>query len=364
MEFIDLKSQYKRLKPSINARIDEVLEHGQYIMGPEVKRIEEALAALIGAKYCIAVANGTDALLLAMMALKIKAGDEVITSPFTFIANGETIKLLGAKPIFVDIDPKTYNLDPTQIEAVITEHTKAILPVSLFGQCADMDAINAIAEKYQIPVIEDAAQSLGAIYKGRNSGNLSTIACTSFFPTKPLGCYGDGGACFTNDEHLAEDMQQIRVHGQEKRYHHRLIGMNSRLDTLQAAILLAKLEIFPEDIANRERVAERYTALLKDWVITPYIAPYNRSVYSQYTLRVDARSQIQQHLKAAGIPTAVHYPIPLHLQQAFADLHHRQGDFPCAEAAANAVLSLPMHPYLSLEDQDRIVEALKKIIVQ
>ncbi|MFN7097677.1 MAG: DegT/DnrJ/EryC1/StrS family aminotransferase [Gammaproteobacteria bacterium] len=361
MEFIDLKAQYAHIKGSIDSRIQRVLDHSQYIMGPEVKELEDKLTQFTGAKHCIGVANGTDALLIAMMALGIKAGDEVITSPFTFIATAEMIALAGAKPVFVDVDPKTYNLDPAKLAAAITSKTKAIMPVSLYGQCADMTAINAIAAQHNIPVIEDAAQSFGATHHGKYSCNLSTIACTSFFPSKPLGCYGDGGACFTNDDQIATAMRQIRVHGQDKRYHHPILGMNGRLDTLQAAILLAKMEVFAEEIKRRERVAAKYKQLLNHPAITtPYIAPGNTSVYGQYTLLVNNRSEFCEALKAQGIPTAVHYPIPLHLQPVFAGLNLKRGAFPIAEKLSDQVVSLPMHPYM----QDQDIEKVAKVVCQ
>ena len=279
--FIDLKAQYQQLKPSIDARIQAVLDHGQFIMGPEVAELEEKLADYVGVKHCIGVASGTDALLIAMMALGVGRGDEVLTTPFTFIATGETIALLGANPVFVDIDPKTYNLDPKLVEAAITPRTKAIIPVSLYGQCADYDTINAIARRHDISVIEDGAQSLGATYKGRQSCGLTDIACTSFFPSKPLGGYGDAGALFTNNDDLAKIMREIRVHGQDRRYHHARVGVNGRLDTLQAAVLLAKLEIFDEEIEARDRIGGRYSELLGGVVVTPYIEPHNGSVYAQ-----------------------------------------------------------------------------------
>ena len=359
--FIDLKRQQDRIKDDLNRRIQNVLAHGQYIMGPEVEELELKLASYTGAKYCIGVANGTDALLIAMMALGIEAGDEIITTPFTFIATGEMIALLGAKPVFVDIDPKTYNIDPFLIEEAITSKTKAIMPVSLYGQCADMDSINAVANKYKLPVIEDAAQSFGATYKGRQSCNLSTIGCTSFFPSKPLGCYGDGGACFTNDEELAKKIKQIRVHGQDRRYHHPLIGVNGRLDTLQAAILLAKFEVFAEEVKLRAANGLHYTRLLKEIpsVVTPYIEPYNTSVYAQYTLQVEGRDEVQKQLDAAGIPTAVHYPITLNLQPAFDGLKLGEGSFPVAETAAKRVMSLPMGADLKEEEIIWIANQLK-----
>jgi UDP-2-acetamido-2-deoxy-ribo-hexuluronate aminotransferase len=358
----DLKAQYRRLKPRIEARMQAVLEHGQYIMGPEVAELEEKLAAFTGAKHCIGVADGTTALMVAMMALDIGPGDEVVTTPFTFIATGEMIALLRAKPVFVDIDPRTYNIDPAALEAAITPRTRAILPVSLYGQCADMDAINAVAARHGVPVIEDGAQSFGATYKGRRSCALSTLATTSFFPTKPLGCYGDGGACFTDDDALAEKMRQIRVHGQSRRYYHPIIGINGRLDTLQAAVLLAKLEALEDELAARERIGRRYGERLQGIARPPYVEPHNRSVYAQYTIEVDGRTEVQAKLKAAGIPTAVHYPVPLHLQPAFAGLGQGEGAFPLAEAAARRVMSLPMHADLDEPTQDRVVAAVREAL--
>lgn len=363
MDFIDLKTQYRQLKPEIDRRIQAVLDHGAYIMGPEVAELEQQLAAYVGSKHCIAVASGTDALLIAMMALGIKAGDEIITSPFTFIATGEMIALLGAKPVFVDIDPQTYNLDPGKLEAAISPRTKAIMPVSLYGQCADFDAINAIACRHGLPVIEDAAQSFGATYKGRKSCALSLIGCTSFFPSKPLGCYGDGGACFTDDDALAKLMREIRVHGQDRRYHHPVIGVNGRMDTIQCAVLLAKMPSFPDEVTARGRLGARYTTLINDGcpqARAPYIEPHNSSVYAQYTVEVANREVVQQKLQAAGIPTAVHYPTPLHLQPAFADLGIGPGALPVSERAAARVMSLPMHPFLDAGAQERIVAALRE----
>ncbi|WP_445006034.1 DegT/DnrJ/EryC1/StrS family aminotransferase [Halomonas mongoliensis] len=355
--FIDLAAQQARIKDKIDAGIQRVLAHGKYILGPEVAELEEKLAAYTGAKYCITCANGTDALQIAQMALGIGPGDEVITPGFTYIATAETVALLGAKPVYVDIDPRTYNLDPSLLEAAITPRTKAIIPVSLYGQCADMDAINAIAEKYGIPVIEDAAQSFGATYKGRKSCNLSTIATTSFFPSKPLGCYGDGGAIFTNDDELATVLRQIARHGQDRRYHHIRVGVNSRLDTLQAAILLPKLEIFDEELDLRQQVAERYTQLLSEAGIssTPYVEPHNTSAWAQYTVQVEHRTEQQSWLKAQGVPTAVHYPIPLNQQPAVAD---RAVSLSVGDEAAAKVISLPMHPYLDRNSQEMVVKAL------
>lgn len=358
MEFIDLKSQYQRLKTEIDAGIQRVLDHGQYILGPEVAELEEKLAAYTGAKYCIGVANGTDALQIAQMALGIGPGDEVITPGFTYIATAETVALLGGKPVYVDIDPRTYNLDPKLLEAAITPRTKAIIPVSLYGQCADFDAINAIAAKHGIPVIEDAAQSFGATYQGRKSCNLTTIACASFFPSKPLGCYGDGGAIFTNDDELAKVMRQIARHGQDRRYHHVRVGVNSRLDTLQAAILLPKLVILDEEISLRKLVAANYGRLLNQVGVntTPYIEPHNTSVYAQYTIRVKDREVLQTKLTVAGIPTAVHYPIPLNKQPA---VENAGAQLPVGDLVAREVMSLPMSPGTALADQTRIAELLR-----
>lgn len=356
MQFINLAAQYDRLKSDIHSRINAVLEHGQYIQGPEVKLVEEKLAAYAGVKHCISVANGTDALLIAMMALGIQPGDEVITTPFTFIANAEMIALLRAVPVFVDIDPLTYNIDADQIEAAISDKTCCIMPVSLYGQCADMDRINAIADQHGIPVIEDAAQSFGALYRGKKSCALSTIGCTSFFPSKPLGCYGDGGACFTDDDALAVLMKQIRVHGQDKRYSHRIQGVNSRLDTLQAAILLAKLTVFDSEVNSRQRLGRQYDALLKKSVKTIQVAEERTCVYAQYTVEVPDRAAVQTFLQEKNIPTAVHYPLILNQQPAFSDHPQRQQSFPAAEYAASRVISLPMHPYLSDKDQSFIVD--------
>lgn len=369
--FIDLKTQYNVLEENIKSRINKVLEHGQYIMGPEVAELEERLANYVGTKHCVSASSGTDTLLIAMMALGVGAGDEVITTPFTFIATGEMIALLGAKPVFVDIDPKTYNIDPSKIEAAITSKTKAIMPVSLYGQCADFDAINAIAEKHNLPVIEDAAQSFGAIYKGRKSCALSTIGSTSFFPSKPLGAYGDGGALFTNDDALAKVMREIRAHGQERRYYHSRIGLNGRLDTIQAAVLLAKMDRFDWEVEQRSKLGARYSMLMQEHslntgleVVTPYIEPFNTSVYAQYTVRVKNREQVQQKLKDAGVPTAVHYPVPLHMQPAFASLNLSEGTFPVAEAAAKEVMSLPMSPDLDEATQLTVTQNLLQAVSQ
>ena len=358
IEFIDLKAQQSRIKAEIDVGIQRVLAHGQYILGPEVAELEEKLAAYVGAKYCITCANGTDALQIAQMAFGIGPGDEVITPGFTYIATAETVAILGATPVYVDVNPQTYNLDVEKLEAAITPRTKAIVPVSLYGQCADFDTINAIAAKYNIPVIEDAAQSFGATYKGRKSCNLTTVACTSFFPSKPLGCYGDGGAIFTNDEELAKVIRQIARHGQDRRYHHVRVGMNSRLDTLQAAILLPKLAILDDEMQARQRVAETYTKLFNEAGIdtTPFIEVHNRSAWAQYTIQVENRDAVQAKLKELGIPTAVHYPIPLNKQPAVANANV---SLSVGDAIAERVMSLPMHPYLT----EQIINYIVKRIV-
>jgi len=366
MNFIDLQAQYRRIQADVDARIKAVLEHGHYIMGPEVAELEERLADYVGVRHCIGVSSGTDALLIPMMAMGIGPGDEVITTPFTFVATGEMIVLLGATPVFVDIDARTYNIDHTKIEAAITPKTKAIMPVSLYGQCAEMDEINAIAERHGLPVIEDAAQSFGATYRGRHSCGLSTVGVTSFFPSKPLGCYGDGGACFTDDDTLAKLMREIRVHGQDRRYHHPVVGINGRLDTIQAAVLLAKLTIFDQEVDARTRLGRAYneaflargTAVVGEReapILVPYIEPHNTSVFAQYTIQVTNRDAVQARLQAQGIPTAVHYPIPLNRQPA---LDQAEISLPHAEAAAASVVSLPMHPYLSTDDLQTIVSAV------
>jgi UDP-2-acetamido-2-deoxy-ribo-hexuluronate aminotransferase len=358
--FIDLATQQAALRPQIERNIETVLRHGQYIMGPEVKQLEEKLATYVGVKHCITASSGTDTLLIAMMALGIGPGDEVITTPFTFVATGEMIALLGAKPVFVDIDPKTYNIDPALIEAAITSKTKAIMPVSLYGQCADMDAINAAANAHGLPVIEDAAQSFGATYKGKRSCALSTIGSTSFFPSKPLGGYGDGGALFTDDDALAKAMREIRVHGQDRRYHHPRIGINGRLDTLQAAVVLAKMERFNWEVEERQKVGAGYTAMLASRcsnVITPYVEPHNTCVYAQYTVLVDDRDAVAKRLNEKGIPTAVHYPIPLNQQPAYKSASDRSAT-PVSDEIARRVMSLPMGPGLRPAQQLAIVDAL------
>jgi dTDP-4-amino-4,6-dideoxygalactose transaminase len=403
MQFIDLAAQQLRIKDKIDSRIQTVLTHGNYIMGPEVKELESKLAAYVGVKHAICCASGTDALLLALMAFNVDPGDAIFTTPFTFIATAEVISLLGATPIFVDIDPKTFNIDPTKLDLAIqalksndptihplprplspnserripndlessplTPHPslrpKGVIPVDLFGLPADYETINAIAKKHGLFVIEDAAQSFGAEYNGQKACSLADTACTSFFPAKPLGCYGDGGMCFTENDNLAEIMRSLRVHGKGKdKYDNIRIGINGRLDTLQAAILLAKFEIFPEEVELRQQAAQRYSDLLSPHPspLTPYLPSGYKSVWAQYSLLTKNeahRSKLQAHLKAASIPTAIYYPKPLHLQTAFANLGYMEGDFPISEDYANRIFSLPMHPYLYKEDQLKIAEIMK-----
>jgi UDP-2-acetamido-2-deoxy-ribo-hexuluronate aminotransferase len=357
MEFIDLKAQYEASRELINSRIQAVLDHGQYIMGPEVAELEARLAGYTGARHCITVASGTEALVISLMALGIRPGDEVITTPFSFIATAEAIVLLGATPVFVDIDPATCNLAANLIEASITPRTRAIMPVSLFGQPADMDEINAVAARHGLAVIEDAAQSFGASYRGKKSCNLSTVGCTSFFPSKPLGCYGDGGAIFTSDDDLASAMREIRVHGQSRRYVHTRIGVGGRMDTLQCAIVLAKLERFEWELEQRTRVAARYDTLLSGRIGKVARMKDRTSAYAQYTVVVEERERIQASLQAAGIPTAVHYPVPIHMQPAYAHLSSPDC-CPVALDMAAKVISLPMGPYLSAESGYTVAAAL------
>jgi UDP-2-acetamido-2-deoxy-ribo-hexuluronate aminotransferase len=354
--FIDLAAQQDRLRHEIEAGIARVLAHGQYILGPEVAELEERLAAYTGAAHCISVANGTDALQIAMMALGIGPGDEVVTPGFSYIAAAEAAVMLGAKLAYVDIDPLTYTMDVAQLESAITPRTRAIIPVSLYGQVPDFDAINAIAEKHGLVVIEDAAQSFGGGYHGRKSCNLSTIACTSFFPSKPLGCYGDGGAIFTSDPELAKIMRQIARHGQDKRYHHIRIGINSRLDTLQAAILLPKLAVLDSEIAARQQVAQVYdTGLAPAGVSVPRVLAGRSSAWAQYTIRVQDRDEVAARLHKAGIPTAVHYPLPLNRQPAVADA---SAHLPEGDRAAQQVLSLPLHAYMDGQTMQRVIHSV------
>tara|TARA_B110000902_G_scaffold91202_1_gene108383 strand:+ start:330 stop:1472 length:1143 start_codon:yes stop_codon:yes gene_type:complete len=362
LDFANLKLSYEAQKEEIDVAIQSVLSSASFIMGTPVFELEENLSAFTGAKHAIACSNGTDALLLAMMAIGIKPGDEVITSPFTFISTAESIALLGATPVFVDINEATFNIDETLIEAKITSKTKLIMPVSLFGQMPNMDVINKLATKHDLWVIEDGAQSFGATYSGKKSGNCSAIGTTSFFPAKPLGCFGDGGAVFTNDDELAERMKSIRVHGQTKKYHHKYIGLNGRLDTLQAAVLNVKLKSYPNDIKKRQAAAEMYNRFLKNQVQTPMIASNCTSVWAQYSIRVKNRDRIQNLLNDKGIPTAVYYPIPLHLQECFKHLNNKAGDFPVSELIAKEIISLPMNPFLSSAEIEYVSKELINLL--
>ncbi len=362
MQFTDLKSQYAALKSSIDSRIQRVLDHGQYILGPEVAELEAALAAFTGSRHCITVASGTEALLIALMALDLQPGDEVITTPFTFAATAEMIVLAGAKPVFVDVEADTCNIDASLIEAKVTARTKAIMPVSLYGQVADMAEINAIAARHGLAVIEDAAQSFGALYQGRRSCALSTFGATSFFPSKPLGCYGDGGALFTEDDRLAQAAREIRVHGQSARYRHTRLGVGGRLDTLQAAVLLAKLERFEWELQQREAIGARYCRLLAEAGVEQVaVRPDRNSVWAQVTVMVDERARVQAALKEAGVPTAVHYPVPLNQQPAYV-AYCGPDDCPVSSRLAARVLSLPMSADLTGADQDRVVQSLRRAV--
>jgi len=359
LEFVDLKSQYAALKEQIAQRMQRVLDHGQYIMGPEVRELEDRLAAYTGAKHCITVASGTEALLISLMALELKPGDEVITTPFTFAATAEMIVLLGGVPVFVDIEPDTCNIDASLIEAAITPRAKAIMPVSLYGQCADMDKINAIAARHGLAVIEDGAQSFGATYKGLKSCNLNTLGCTSFFPSKPLGCYGDGGAIFTSDSALAQACREIRVHGQSARYVHTRVGVGGRMDTLQCAIVLAKLERFEWELQRRKEIGHRYHEMLAGSGVDLLKVRGDRDcVWAQYTVFVQDRTQVQAALARQGVPTAVHYPTPLQLQGAYAG-YTTPGCLPESVTASHRVLSLPMSAYLTDRQQDHVVSQLR-----
>jgi len=357
IDFANLQYQYQLYKTEIDAAMQDVLDRSNYIMGDAVRELEESLQEFTGAKHAITCGSGTDALLLAMMALDIKPGDEIITTPFTFIATAETIAFLGAKPVFVDIDEKTYNIDPSKIEEKITNKTKAIMPVSLYGQPADMDAIQTIADKHNLKVIIDGAQSFGATYKGTSDSNLGDISTTSFFPAKPLGCFGDGGAVFTNDDELAAKMKSLRVHGQSKRYHHKYIGMGARMDTLQCAVVNVKLKHYKKDLSLRQEVAQKYTnALANKELILPYVDSNATSAWAQYSVRVKNRDEVQAKLKEQGISTAVHYPMPLHLQEAFEYLNYKQGDFPISERVSQEIMSLPMNPYVKDDEIEYIRE--------
>lgn len=363
MQFIDLKTQYKKIKDDVLKEIGEVLDSGQYILGNKVSELEVTLANYVGVKHCIGVSDGTTALLLALMALELHPDDEVIVPSFTFIATASMVALLGAKVVFVDVDPLTFNIDPEKIKQAITPNTKVIIPVGLYGQCADLDYINEIASKHGILVIEDAAQSFGAKHNNQLSGGITSIACTSFFPSKPLGCYGDGGACFTNDDKIATKIFQLRVHGQAERYYHKLLGINGRLDTLQAAVLLAKMRVFDEELKSRVAIAERYSKLLSGTnCVTPTTAKGNTHVYAQYTIVTDLRDKLAEELAKVGIPTAVHYPCPLHRQSALAQFYTNNTDLSITERLCKQVISLPMHPYLDVHSQDKVVAAVKKVL--
>ena len=358
INFANLQLQYQKYKTDIDANIQTVLNKSNYIMGEEVRELERELEGFTGVKHAITCSSGTDALLLAMMALDIQPGDEIITTPFTFIATSETIALMKAKPVFVDIEPDTFNIDANLIESAITSKTKAIIPVSLYGQPADMNTIQAIANKHNLKVIIDGAQSFGSKYNNKTDSNLGDISTTSFFPAKPLGCYGDGGAVFTNNDEYAKAINMMRVHGQNKRYHHKYIGMGGRLDTIQAAVLLAKLPHYPQELADRQQVAQRYTDTLSDRLQMPVIRSNRSSAWAQYTVRVNNRDALQAKLKDNGIPTAVHYPMPLRLQECFKYLNCKQGDFPISEKASNEVMSLPMNPFLAEEEVQYISKML------
>ncbi len=361
MDFIDLKSQYRDIKADVDAKINSIISRTAFIGGPEIRELEEKLAAYTGAGYAVGCSSGTDALILPLLALGIKPGDEVITTPFTFIATAEVVSFIGATPVFTDINSENYNIDITRIESRITSRTKAIIPVSLYGQVPDMDEINRIAKKHNIFVIEDAAQSFGAVYRGRKSCSLTGAGATSFYPSKPLACYGDGGMVFTNDGDLAAKMRSILNHGQGERYIHKYIGLNFRLDTIQAGILLAKFTRFEQEADKRFELGKKYNELLKDSpVITPRIEDYTgRHVFAQYSVRVKNRQEVIEKLKEKGIPTAIHYPIPIHLQEAYKYLGYKPGDFPVSEKIAGEIFSLPMHPYLTLQDQVLISDTIK-----
>jgi len=353
--FIDLKTQYNRIKTNIDSAINKVLEHGQYIMGPEIKELELKLANYVGSKHAFLVSSGTDALLISLMAIDIKTGDEVIIPDFSFFATAEVISLLGAKPVFCDVDKNTYNINYKKIESLITAKTKAIMPVSLYGQVYASDELNSIAKKHNLTVIEDACQSFGATYKNKKSCNLSDFGCTSFFPSKPLGCYGDGGAIFTNNDIYAKIVSEIRNHGQSSRYNHTRLGLNGRLDTIQAAILLEKFNIFEEELELRQEIANRYTSNLKHKFKTPYIYEHNVSVWAQYTIEVEDRDKLENYLKENNIPSAVHYPIPISKQKYY---NLDTNNCPVASEVARKVISLPMSPYLSSEHQEYIIDKL------
>ena len=363
IDYANLNLQYQNYKKSIDDAIFKVVKSSKFIMGEEVHKLEQNFEIFTGVKHAITCSSGTDALLLAMMAIEIQPGDEIITTPFTWVSTSETIALLKARPVFVDIEPDTFNIDAKLIEAAITKNTKAIMPVSLFGQPADIDHIQTIANKHNLKVIIDGAQSFGSTYKNKTDSNLGDISITSFFPSKPLGCYGDGGAVFTNNNNYAEKIKMLRVHGQNKRNHHKYIGMGGRMDTIQAAILLVKLKYFPKELINRKIVADHYTSGLSDILQTPTIKPNKSSAWGQYTVRVNNRDNIQNELKRKGIPTSVFYPVSLHLQECFQYLNYKQGNFPISEKACNEVISLPMNPFLTYNQIDYVISKIKEHIV-
>ncbi len=362
MKFVDINAQYEAYQSDIDNAIDQVLTHGHFIMGAEVEELENALSNYTGVSHCISTASGTSSLEIALRVLNIGPGDEVITVPFTWISPAEAIELVGARPVFVDIEPYTFNMDMNQLEEAITTATKAIIPVSLFGQIPDLETANQLAAKYGLAVIEDGAQSFGACRNGRRSCGITDIGSTSFFPAKPLGCYGDGGALFTDNDALSEKMRVLRAHGGERRHHHTIIGMNGRLDTIQAAILLAKFPNFPEEIQRREEIGNRYNQALRDVCIIPKTKDGNTHVYGQYTVRTPNREALRETLQDHGIPYAIYYPKCLHEQPVFRRLDYRLGDFPESEKASKEVISLPMHPFLKQDDQDRVIEVVKSTL--
>ncbi len=367
MQFIDLNAQQQRIRSIIEDNIKAVLDHGKYIMGPEIKELESKLANYVGTDFAVGVASGTDALLMALMTYQIGPGDAVFTTPFTFIATAEVIQLLGATPVFAEIQPDTFNIDPKELEKVIKKtldegklKPKGIIPVDLFGQAADYDEINKIAKKYDLFVLQDAAQSFGATYKGKKACSNADVAATSFFPAKPLGGYGDGGMVFTSCEETYKKLTSIRVHGKgSDKYDNIRVGLNGRLDTIQAAVLLAKFDIFNDEVEKRQVVAKRYSEGLKDVVKVPFVREDNISAWAQYSVLHPNRDTVIANIKSKGIPIAVYYPLPLHLQEAFAHLGYNKGDFALSEKIAGEIFSLPMHPYLSNEDQDKIIEIVK-----
>jgi UDP-2-acetamido-2-deoxy-ribo-hexuluronate aminotransferase len=368
IDFIDLKTQQKKIRESVEKRIARVLDHGSYILGPEIKELEEVLSRFVGIKHCVSCGNGTDALLMALMAYDIRPGDAIFVPSFTFVATAEVVALAGATPVFVDVDDKTYNIDPASLERAILDFEKkktglrarGIIPVDLFGQPADYDSISSIAKRRGLFILEDAAQGFGAVYRKKRTCAFGDIAATSFFPAKPLGCYGDGGAIFTNDDDVNEKLRSIRVHGQGiDKYDNVRIGINGRLDTIQAAVLLAKMELFEEELKSRERIAGRYSQSLKGSVVTPYVRPDSTSCWAQYSVLTDNRESVLAKLKTKHVPTAVYYPKPLHLQDAFRNLGCKRGDYPVTERVADKIFSIPMHPYLDEQTQDYIVASIK-----